>query len=435
MTYKEALIYIESLEKQGHTPDHKNSVTLMAYLGNPQDKMPVVHVAGTNGKGSTIAFIESMLLAGGYKVGRFTSPHILSPRELTHINKAPISEEALAGAMTKVQEACHQMLTEGHKQPTVFECLTAASLVHLSEADLDLAIVEVGLGGRYDSTNVFQAPLLTVITQIAYDHTAILGNTLSEIAWHKGGIIKAKVPTIIAPNPFEVIEAISAIVHDTGGQLFLMDEGFIHEEILMTTGYTKLFHLSSNFFQYKGLRTSMLGRHQTLNLCTALLAIYQLRKLLPLSQAQIKKGIAQTHWHCRNDLISKNPLIMVDGGHNTNAVQAMSELIKRHFPDHKVITVLGLLTDKDCPSIQASVMAFSHRVIATRPLSPRAMSPDAFTPQEGLIIEDDYKEALKKALSLYHDKTLLLVFGSLYLAYPAKEWLLNHLEASDQVDP
>ena len=427
MTYTETLDFIQSLDDKQLLPDHQNSVTLMAYLGNPQDNMPVVHVAGTNGKGSTIAFMTSVLMAGGYKVGTFTSPHILSPLELVSINRESVDELSFAKAMTTVAQAASKMTSDGHNHPTAFECMTAASMLILSQAALDVAIIEVGLGGRFDATNVFKKPLLTVITRIDYDHTALLGETLSEIAWHKGGIIRPQVPTVIAPNPFEVIEAISGIVRETGDKLYLMDEGFIVEKVLMTTGHTKLFHLKSNFFDYKGLRTSLLGRHQVHNLATALLAVYQLRKKLPVTEAQIKDGVAAATWSCRGEVVSKTPLILIDGGHNVNGTEALQEMLATHFKGRQIITVLGLLGDKDLKGICNIVTTFSHKVILTKPLSPRAAEP-ASLPIPSIHKEADYKKAIEKALSLADDKTLILIMGSLYLANPAKTYLKEILQ-------
>lgn len=429
MTYSEALIYIDHLDQQPLHPDLQNSINLMEQLGNPQNQMPVVHVAGTNGKGSTIAFMKSILIEGGYKVGTFTSPHILSPLELITINDASISEGDFAATLTVIQSACEALVQKSLPQPTVFEVLTAASLLYLSKANLDLAIIEVGLGGRYDATNVFQQPLLTVITKIDFDHTQWLGESLKEIAWHKGGIIKPKVPTVIAPNHIDVIEAISDIVRETGDIMYLMDEGFISEQVLMDTGYSKLFHLKSNFFDYKGLRTSMLGRHQTLNLATALLAIYQLRHVLPVDEMSIKKGIQMTKWTCRNDIISTKPLIMIDGGHNAGAIEAIAHLMKENFSNRKIITVFGVLSDKDVESMTKEVMTFSDHIFLTQPLSHRASDLSSKTQIEDVTITKDYVEALKKALSLMDDRALLLVLGSFYLAYPAKAWLMEHLKS------
>lgn len=429
MTYYEAIDYIDELDKKALIPDHQNSVGLMSYLGNPQDTMPVIHVGGTNGKGSTIAYLKAIYMAEGYKVGSFTSPHIISPRELTGIGNEMISEDAFATTMTRVKETCDRMVADGLPHPTSFECLTAASLLYLSTLTLDVVLIEVGLGGRYDATNVFKKPLLTVLTAIDFDHTAILGKTLKEIAWHKGGIIKKGVTTVIAPNPIEVIETISNCVREADGTIYLMDEGFISEQILMTTNYTKLFHLRSNFFDYKGLQTSMMGIHQTNNLATALLAVHQLKKVLPVEEISIKKGVKNTCWTCRNDLISKKPLIMVDGGHNPSAFDAMDQLLKGTFSDKRIITVLGLLADKDHGPMIEKARSFSHQLILTEPISERALNLEAVTVSDAYKLRD-YREALKKALSLVDDKTLILVLGSLYLAYPAKEWLMTHLASA-----
>lgn len=425
MTYDDALIYIEDLTNRAYEPSHDNSVHLMTYLGNPQDTMAVIHVAGTNGKGSTIAFMAHIFQAGGYKVGTFTSPHILSPLELTTVNGLPISQEAFAQSMYAVKRACDAMVADGLSHPTAFECLTASALFHLAGADLDVAIIEVGMGGRYDATNVFKKPLLTLITAIGLDHQAFLGDTLEAIAWHKGGIIRPQTPTVLAPNPIDVVTVISDIVREKGHKLYLMDEGFIREQVLMTTGYSKLFHLGSNFFDYKGLRTTMLGRHQTLNLATALLAIHQLRHTLPVTEAHIKAGVQNTTWTCRGDLIRKDPLILVDGAHNMPAIHALHALLERRFKGRKLVTVMGVLDDKERLAMLKAVAAFSDVLIVTRPLSPRASKPTTLeNPPEAMVI-DAYDKALEKALSYADDRTLILVLGSLYLAYPAKAWLLD----------
>lgn len=425
MNYQQCLDYVTELENKNYLPDHANSLRLMAQLGNPQDAMPVIHVAGTNGKGSTIAYMASVYRAAGYSVGTFTSPHILSLRELVTINGAPVGEAAFAKAMTLTREACEDAFAKGCPHPTVFEFLTAAALLCLSNSNLDIAIIEVGMGGRYDATNVFKAPLLTVITRIALDHTKWLGESLKDIAYHKGGIIKASGPTILAPNDVEVNQVISSIVRESGLKLYLMDEGFIHEKVLMVTRGHKLFHLSTNFFDYKALRTSMLGEHQIENLSTALLAIKLMQDSFPVNDEAVKNGIQSTKWTCRCELVSRDPLIMVDGGHNPNALMAMKGLLEQHFSDKEIITVMGVLQDKDYEPMLEKAATFSDRLILTAPLSPRAALPSEIKTKLNLEAMDDYTEALEKALSYKSDRTLILVIGSLYLAYPAKEWLLG----------
>ncbi len=427
MTYQEALAFIDELTIINYVPNHDNSVALMTYLGNPQNDMPVVHVAGTNGKGSTIAFCKHIWMAAGYNIGTFTSPHILSPLELVEINGSQMGEQMFTDAIATVKAACSKMVENGLNHPTVFECLTAASLLVLSKADLDIVLVEVGLGGRYDATNVFSHPLLTVVTNIDFDHTAILGRTLKEIAWHKGGIIKPGVPTVLAPNPIDVVEVISDIVRTTGHKLYLMDEGFIVEKILMTTGYSKLFHLKSNFFDYKALRTNMLGHHQTLNLATALLVVYQLRQTLSVTDNDIKKGVQNTHWPCRSEILSKRPLIMIDGGHNQGGANALKQMINTHFKDKEIITIVGMLKDKDTDAIMRVVTDFSQQLICTTPISQRAMDPVCLKDYSHTTIIPDYKEAIERALSLSNERTLILITGSLYLAQPARDYLLMRL--------
>jgi len=176
MTYNDAILYIEHLESKAYAPNHQNSLRLMTALGNPQNSMPVIHVAGTNGKGSTTAFMSAIFQAGGYKVGTFTSPHILTPLELTSINGKSISEEDFAASMSLVDKACTQVTEEGFPHPTAFECLTAASLIYLSKAQLDVAIIEVGMGGRFDANNIFQKTLLPRVPAVGPGHSKWIGN-------------------------------------------------------------------------------------------------------------------------------------------------------------------------------------------------------------------------------------------------------------------
>lgn len=428
MTYSNALNYIEILENQKLTPSLDNSLHLMHALGNPQNTMPVIHVAGTNGKGSTIAFMKSILEAGGYHVGVCQSPYILTPREMTVVGSEMISEEAFAQTMATIEAASTQVVEDGHPQPTAFECLTALSLTYLASCHLDCVLVETGMGGRFDATNVFDHPLLTVITSIDYDHQQFLGQSLEEIAWHKGGIIKPDVPTVIGPNPIEVINTISDCVRITGHKLYLLDWGLVNVTKLMASPKYQLFHLSTAYYDYKALQTSMIGDHQIKNLALALLALTKLKKHYPLDVFAIKSGVKKAHWTCRNDLIHTSPSIIVDGGHNLSAFNAIESLVKVYYPDHKVITVMGILSDKDQEGLLEVAGRFSDHIILTEPPCKRRLAIDDYRRlPAGCDCIADYKEALKKGLSLTGDKTLLLVIGSLYLAYPGKLWLLQQL--------
>lgn len=429
MTYQNCLKHIESIDANNYKPDHENSLRLMTYLGHPEENLKVVHVAGSNGKGSTIQFIKHIMMEAGYSVGSFMSPHILSPLELVSRNNEPISETQFQTAFTKVLGACESIVKDGYPHPTTFEILTAMAIVHLADEPVDLALIEVGMGGRYDSTNVFSNPLLTVITSIDYDHQQWLGSTLNEIAGHKAGIIKKNVPTILGPNKLEVVQVITEEVREKGGKLYLLDQGLIHVKTLMQTINHQLFHIKSPHFDYKALQMTMIGEHQYQNLAIALLTVKHLRKYYNITSSHIKKGVKSTSWTCRNDIISKDPLIMLDGGHNLAGVEAMAQLIESRFSDKNVITVFGVMKDKAHEDMLNLIQNFSSDVIITEPLSPRKLNIDDPSLKDYELKYSDYKEALKKALELVDSKTLILVMGSLYLAYPAKEWFITELES------
>ena len=426
MTYKEALAYLESVDQSQYEPAHENSLRLMAALGNPQDTLAVIHVAGTNGKGSVIAYMKAILEEAGYRVGTFTSPHIQSPRELASIDSQPISEDAFGEATSKIKEACGKLTDQGFPHPTEFECLTALSLLWIAQEKPDVALIEVGMGGRFDATNVFSQPLMTVITSISKDHTAVLGEDLATIAWHKGGIIKAGTPTVLAPNPLEVINVISDCVRQTGHKLYLLDEGVMTKKVLMKGPGHQLFHLGTPYFNYKGLQTSMLGKHQLTNLALALLVLNKLTSIFNITEAHIKNGTKKAKWACRGELIHRKPPILIDGAHNMGAMNVLKDMIKDHFDGYQVIAVLGMLKDKETKSMIDCCRSFSDKIIYTEPISPRALTLDVpEAAQEEMLLYPDYKEALKKALSLTGDKTLLVVTGSLYLTSPARQWLMS----------
>lgn len=449
MTYEQSIQYIKKLEKEGHTPNHQNSVNLMKYLGDIQDSMPVIHVAGTNGKGSTISFLKNILIEAGYSVGTFMSPHFFNYRELIEDNSAIIDENPFASAVTTVKEACDKMTADGLSHPTVFECLVAAALVHLHKMNHDFVIIEVGLGGLEDATNVFTKPLMSIITPISYDHEAVLGDTIEEIARHKAGIAKKGTPLLVAANPIEAISAISSYVREIDGFMYLMDEGLIHTNTFVKTKEKKIFSIKTPFFEYRNLHTSMLGRHQEINIATALLAVDKLRKKFEISNDSVYTGIKKTTWACRNELLSVEPLILLDGGHNPSGMEALSALIDEHYSDYKVITVFGVMADKAHEVMCRTAAAFSDEIIYTRPddsvrgLDPTGLSyllvrdgsssddlvvrslSDSACP---IIVEPDMEKALIMALDRLTINHLLLVTGSLSLTHPAKVWLNDRLK-------
>lgn len=431
MTYQNSLEYFKELENSGYNPDHKNSVTLMNYLDNRQNTLPIIHVAGTNGKGSTISFIRSILVEAGYSVGTFMSPHIFDYKELIEDNQVPIAEEAFAHATGIVKEACDQMVIDGHNHPTVFECLVGVAIVHFAAVNHDFVIVEVGLGGRDDATNIFDQPLLSIITPISYDHEAILGDSIEQIALHKAGIARKGTPLLLAPNPIEVVSAVSNYVREIDGNMYLMDEGFIHVNTFAKTKTKKIFSIKTTYYNYRNLHTSMLGHHQEINISMALLAIYRLGKTYDIPESAIKEGIKKTTWSCRNEILSVEPLILLDGGHNPAGSLALADLVTQHYSDYEIMTVFGVMADKNYQAMLKTLVEISNELIVTMPMSDRALDPTGLDLDSVNIpyhIIPSMEEALELALKKQTNKSLLLITGSLYLTHPAKVWLTDKLE-------
>lgn len=428
MTYKEAVAFIQNLENKMYPPSHENSVELMKQLGNPQDTMKVIHVAGTNGKGSTIAFTKQILIEAGLKVGTFTSPHIFNYNELVTINMSPWHEAAFAEDMTLVSQACQALLEKGMPHPTAFECLTAAGLLTLSKSEIDLAIIEVGMGGLKDATNVFTKPNLLVITSISYDHEEFLGNSLEAIASHKAGIIKKDVPLILGPNPFEVIEVVTRKMEGSSAKMYVLDEGLIHVKEVLTTNTHQFFNMNTTFFNHTGLSTRLRGTHQYKNLATALLIVNRLQKEYDIPEDAIRRGVRNTSWPCRGELIQTTPPIMIDGAHNEDGMRALLTMVKKYYKDYRLVVVTGILRDKQCKKIADLIESYADEIILTSPISSRRLEPSIYKEHfANALVYDDYIKAIEKALSSLDNRTLLLIAGSLYLAFPARKYLLERL--------
>ncbi|PKM58352.1 MAG: hypothetical protein CVU98_01445 [Firmicutes bacterium HGW-Firmicutes-3] len=429
MTYQESLDALKNIETAQYRPDHQNSLHLMTYLDSPQNTLPVIHIAGTNGKGSTAKYIQSILTHAGYTVGTFLSPHILDYRELIEDYEGVISESDFSEGTDLVLRACNRMVDDLLNHPTLFECLVAIALVHFRHKKHDFIIIEVGMGGTYDATNVFDKPLMTIITPISFDHEQYLGTTLEAIAAHKAGIIRADSPVIMAPNPIEVVMTVTNKVKEVDTFLYLLDESLLQISLLFNSYKRKLFNISTPFYAYNGLSTQMIGRHQEINIATALLAIHELKKKWSISDSAVKSGIANTTWTCRNEWVSYNPMILVDGGHNPQGLMAVKDILETYCKDKAIITVIGMLKDKDYKAMLNLAESFSHKIILTPPRSPRAMTLDDLNLSPNTKIEwiDPFEQAIKKGLSLLDNSSVLLITGSLYLAYPAKMWLKDNL--------
>lgn len=368
MNYSEALSYIHGALKFGIKLGLENIRHLLNLMGNPQDKLRFVHIGGTNGKGSTTAFISSILIEAGYKTGIYTSPYIERFTERMKINNTEISEDDLARITGFVKEKIEIMVENRENHPTEFEIVTAIAFQYFYESGCDVVVLEVGLGGRFDSTNVIETPVVSVITTISYDHMDRLGNTLREIAFEKAGIIKDNGCVVIYPQSEEVNEVFEEACRIKGAKLHKFDFGSIK---------FKSYGIDGQEFEYEGygiVKISLLGDHQIFNAVVAINTIEAMRnKGFRISESALKKGLAEAKWPGRLEIIRKNPLFIIDGAHNAEGAQALCRALKKYFPGKRITFITGIFKDKDYKAIIEAAIPIAQRFIAVSPTSERAL--------------------------------------------------------------
>lgn len=403
---------------------------LMDLLDYPHHKFPSVHVAGTKGKGSTASLIASALQASGYKVGLYTSPHLEDFRERIVINGEMISEQ-------RVIDLADQMrpLTEKVPETTTFELTTAMAFLYFAQENIDIAVLEVGLGGRLDATNVVD-PLVSVITSISYDHMSVLGNTLTEIATEKGGIIKPGRPVVIAPQKPEAGETLVNIALERNSPFIMVVDEYSFKP-LQHDLHSQTFELISRHSKVKGKKTSsntpldltipLLGSHQVENAATAVAALDQLRlQGLRITRKAIQEGFQQVHWPARFEILREDPPVVIDSAHNGDSMQRLVETVDEYFPDWPFILVFGASADKSMGDMLSAILPRCELVITAQSLHPRAA-----TPEELKAIVENYsipviavnpaEEALSQALFLAGESKGILVTGSIFIASAARE--------------
>lgn len=409
MNYKDSVKYIHSLLKFGMNLGLQRISALLNELGNPQEKLEFVHVAGTNGKGTTSTMLSNILCAAGKKTGLFTSPYVFDFCERIQINNKNIPHDDLSLVVEKVKNACDRLSAKG-TEPTEFEAITAAAMLYFYEQKCDAVVLEVGLGGRYDSTNIIPCPKAAVITSISLDHTKILGDTVEKIAAEKCGIIKNGGTVITTSEQNEkALSVIKDTVKEKNGRLLIGDVSaaeILSEDIFGTE------------ISYNGLtvKIPLVGRHQVENTVGVITAA----RALGISDEFIKKGIESTVIHARMEIISRSPVIMLDGGHNPECAAALENVLVR-FADDKSITVLiGMMADKDTKDYLAAILPHCKTAVFTKPSNPRAEDENVLLREGKCFCRDvvsvkDPKDAYKKAESLVKNGDMLLVCGSFYL--------------------
>ena len=418
MNYDEAIQYIE-----GYTwsPDRIGLYRireLLHRLGNPQKQLKFVHIAGSNGKGSTCAMLASILQKAGYHTGLFTSPHLVRYEERMQADGKMIPEEELAGIVSVVREAADRM----EEHPSQFELSTAIGMLWFARKQCDVVVLEVGMGGTYDSTNVIDSPEAAVITHIGLEHTEYLGNTLKEIALAKAGIIKEGTVVICSVQEKEVMDAVKEVSKKTGAKYLEADSS--RAKILSCD-------LDGQVFKWGGTdyRLPLLGEHQTANAAAALTCVEALRSrgwIIP--RRAVLEGLADASWPARFEVLHKNPIFIVDGGHNPQCAQAIARNIAQYLPGEKITFITGVLADKDYESMQGCLIPYARAFFCVAPDSPRALPAAALADWfRGKHVPARVFGSIREAVScaVREKASPVLCFGSLYMAGEAREAIKN----------
>lgn len=393
---------------------------LLRRLGNPQDDLKVIHVAGTNGKGSVSKYLEEGLSACGYKMGLYTSPYIETFNERIRYDGADISDEDLEYYGQKVVSAAEAMVADGLDSPTEFEVVTAIAFLYFAGRQADIIILEVGLGGIGDSTNVVKHPLASVITSISYDHMAQLGSSLAEIAVNKAGIIKTGCPVIANVPQRDAAKIIARKAYAMGSRLY--DISGIHAAVFDETPFSQKVSMELYEKSYSDVEISMVGRHQAENLKTALATLEILRKsgAVKLDREALYEGLKRARQPGRFEVISEDPLVIIDGAHNEAGAQALQETMAQHFAGKKILLAAGILADKEIDSIVKFLTKITDHIIVTEPDNPRKLAAEKLAEHvadfgAAAEVVSDVEAAVHRAKELADGYDVILFAGSLYL--------------------
>lgn len=444
MNYSEAREYLKNVNKLGSILGLNTIKELLKRLGNPQNELKVVHIAGTNGKGSIMTFVQNILMESGYKVGRYCSPAVFNEREIIRINDEYISEEQSADLLTRIKEKCDSMYSEGLPHPTSFEIETAEALMFFKEQNCDIALIECGMGGETDATNVFEKVLCSVIATISLDHTQFLGSTIEEITKVKSGIIKENCPVVMSKQTGEAKSVIKKVCKQNNSKLIIpTEQDFENVEIDGLT--TKVTYKASNNKEYI-LNLQALGTYQIKNAKTAVEVALVLDKALTEKtdicdesdknnstgmenninnsgntiEKNIKKGIEKTVWPGRMEVISKEPLIIIDGAHNPGAVLELRKTLDLYFTNKRITFIMGVLSDKDFSKEAEIIADRAERIITITPNNSRGL--DGHKLAETLVkynhnvqVADSLKQAAEESIYTIKENRadMILAFGSL----------------------
>lgn len=373
MTYEEAMEFIQNTNKFGSVLGLDNIKELLRRLGNPQEKLKIVHIAGTNGKGSILAYLASVFRESGYRAGRYVSPASFTYEERFRINEENISKEDLCFYMERLKKVSEEMVGDEKDHPTMFEIETALSFLYFLDQKTDVVLLETGMGGRLDATNVVSRPICTVIGSIGYDHMQYLGTTLPEIAGEKAGILKEGCPVISYDNGEEVNAVIKTAAYKKHCPIEFVNSAGIRILSQNLNGQSFAYRSSRGRF-YEKIEIPLLGSHQIPNAATALEVLEIIKNYYCISEFQTEEGFRNTIWRGRLEKLSEHPLIFCDGAHNPDGAARLAEFLENNFTNRRIIYIIGVLADKEYEKMIKITAKLADRIYTVAPDNERALS-------------------------------------------------------------
>lgn len=409
MTYEEAQEYTKTISKTGSILGLASIRNLMQELGDVQDKLPVIHIAGTNGKGSTGAFLSGALIQAGYRVGRYTSPAVFSPFEVWQINGTDISIEDYTSTLSQVKNACDIMVSKGMPQPTVFEVETALAFLYFYRQKCDYVLLETGMGGSTDATNIIKKPLCSVLTSISMDHMPFLGDSITEIAEAKAGIIKAGCPAVTILQEPKVMQVIHKAVEAAGTKLWTAD---FH---MLTNVEKTPEEISYDAPKTGRVRIRMTGECQLEN---SYLALTVLKEVLHIGTWDILSGLYRAVWRGRFEVLKNEPFFIIDGAHNEDAAVKLRKTLQNYFTNRRITYIIGVLADKEHDKMLREMLPLAWRIYTVTPHHPRALdgkllAEEARKYHKAVEYCTSVESAAAHALSVSGPDDVIVAFGSL----------------------
>lgn len=414
MKYEEAIEYITSLQAYGIVPGLDNIKELCNRLGNPQKDLKFIHITGTNGKGSVSAYIATVLKTAGYKVGRYSSPTLFEYSERIKIGERNITKKSLVEYTERIKKICDEIVKDGLPHPTPFEFETAMAFAYFKEMQCDLVVLETGMGGALDATNVVENVLAAVFTPISMDHMKFLGNTLEEIAKNKAGIIKPNCEVVTIVQKEEVMKVLNSFAEEKKCAVTIADP---------LQAKKQKSNLKGSSFEYKSkdkFEISLLGLYQMQNAILAIETMQALKgKGIVVSEKQLRKGLLETRWPCRFQILSRNPIFIADGAHNEDGAKKLADSIRFYFTNKKIVYIMGILKDKEYEKIISETYSLAEQIITiTPPENPRALHSmelanvvREYHPKVTAL--DSLEEAIELATLLAGKDGIIISFGSL----------------------